>query len=65
MGNSLDDSGHDLMIGNVPDQSRTFDGIIDELRVSNTILTAGWIKTEYNSQFSPSTFVSVGIPKTP
>jgi uncharacterized repeat protein (TIGR01451 family) len=37
-----------------------FDGTIDEVRVSNTARSAGWILTEYRNQNSPSTFYSVG-----
>ena len=37
-----------------------FDGIIDEVRVSNSIRSAGWVLTEYNNQYSPSTFYTVG-----
>ncbi len=35
-----------------------FPGSVDEVRVSNTARSAGWITTEYNSQSSPSTFFS-------
>jgi len=35
-------------------------GIIDEVRVSNTIRSADWIATEYNNQSSPSTFYAYG-----
>ncbi len=35
-------------------------GTIDEVRVSNIGRSAGWIKTEYNDQSSPSTFLTVG-----
>lgn len=38
----------------------TFDGAIDEVRVSNAVRSAGWILTEYNNQNSPETFYSVG-----
>ena len=31
-------------------------GTIDEIRISNTTRSAGWIKTSYNNQYSPSTF---------
>jgi PKD repeat protein len=30
--------------------------IIDEVRISNTVRNANWIRTEYNNQYSPSTF---------
>ncbi|MDD5749166.1 MAG: DUF2341 domain-containing protein [Patescibacteria group bacterium] len=39
---------------------RAFDGIIDELKVSNILRNVDWIKTEYNNQSSPSTFFAVG-----
>ncbi|WP_167975071.1 DUF2341 domain-containing protein [Lentzea indica] len=35
-----------------------FPGSVDEVRVSTTARSAGWITTEYNSQSSPSTFSS-------
>ena len=34
-------------------------GTLDELRVSNTTRSPGWIATEYNNQNSPSTFYTV------
>ena len=41
-------------------------GILDELRLSNIVRSADFIKTEYNNQNSPSTFYSIsseeGIP---
>ena len=35
-------------------------GQIDEVRISNSLRSAGWIQTSYNSISSPSTFYSVG-----
>lgn len=35
-------------------------GGLDEIRLSNSVLTSTWISTEYNNQNSPSTFYSVG-----
>ena len=32
------------------------DGIIDEVRISNSVRSAGWILTEYKNQGTPSTF---------
>jgi hypothetical protein len=37
-----------------------FNGIIDEVRISKIARSANWISTEYNNQYSPSTFVSIG-----
>jgi len=34
--------------------------IIDEVRVSNTARSAAWIATEYQNQYSPSTFYALG-----
>ena len=58
--NPYDDSVYDLIIGNVADGIRTFDGIIDEVRISNTARTAGWIATEYNNQVSVGEFLTIG-----
>ncbi|MCU1244043.1 MAG: LamG domain protein jellyroll fold domain protein, partial [Candidatus Acidoferrum typicum] len=33
-----------------------FNGLLDEMEISNTARSAGWIATEYNNQNSPSTF---------
>ncbi|HTY52597.1 MAG TPA: DUF2341 domain-containing protein, partial [Methanomicrobiales archaeon] len=38
--------------------ANSFDGIIDEVRVSSVNRSAGWIRTEYNNQNSPGTFFS-------
>lgn len=44
--------------------SEYWDGYIDEVRVSNSARTAGWITTEYNNQNSPSTFYTLGSEET-
>jgi RHS repeat-associated protein len=38
--------------------------IMDEIRISNTLRSADWIKTEYNNQNSPLTFVSFGFQES-
>ncbi len=38
----------------------TFAGTLDEVRISNTARSAGWVATEYNNQSSPSTFYALG-----
>jgi len=35
-------------------------GIVDELRVLSSELSADWLSTEYNNQSSPSTFYTIG-----
>jgi hypothetical protein len=37
-----------------------FDGLLDEVRISSTARSPGWIATEYANQNSPSTFFRVG-----
>ncbi|MBU4347680.1 LamG domain-containing protein, partial [Patescibacteria group bacterium] len=37
-----------------------FNGLIDEVRISNTARTAGWITTEYNNQSSVGSFMAIG-----
>ncbi|MHA2325204.1 MAG: DUF2341 domain-containing protein, partial [Promethearchaeota archaeon] len=37
-----------------------YDGIIDEARISNIARSEEWIVTEYNNQFNPNAFFSVG-----
>ncbi len=51
-------------IGNVPDGSRGFDGLIQETRLSNVVRSQAWLETEYNNQFSPSTFYNVYSEET-
>ncbi len=55
-------TGH-LNIGRV--HSRTllgasFNGIIDEVRISNIDRSTGWIRTAYNNQYSPDTYLAFG-----
>lgn len=45
--------------------SAFFDGIIDELHISNIVRSPQWITTEFNNQYSPSTFYSVLSPPSP
>jgi hypothetical protein len=57
---SIPITANNLTIGNNNQNVRPFNGIIDEVRVSATVRSADWIKTEYNNQSSPSAFCSVG-----
>ncbi len=47
--------------GNTPSPLK---GVLDELRLANTIRLAGWITTEFANQNSPGTFYSVGAETT-
>ena len=42
------------------DDKQFFDGVIDEVKLSNTARSAGWISTGYNNQSDPGAFYSVG-----
>ena len=42
----------------------SFDGTMDEMRVSSTPRSAGWIATERNNQNSPSAFYSLAAPES-
>ena len=58
-------STEDLTIGiNAGSTDDPFHGGIDEVRISDTRRTAGWIQTEYNNQNDPATFFTVGAEET-
>ncbi len=38
----------------------TFNGAIDEARISNTVRSSAWVSTEYKNQKTPSSFYTVG-----
>jgi hypothetical protein len=40
--------------------TRRYEGDFDELRVSDTVRSVGWIKTEYNNQKDVNTFMTFG-----
>jgi hypothetical protein len=50
------DAGQTMYIGNSNGNDRTFDGIIDEVRVSKTPRSLDWIKTEFRNQGEPALF---------
>ena len=43
-----------------PTNADYFNGILDEVRISNTVRSANWILTSYNNQNSAATFYTVG-----
>ncbi|MHA1913418.1 MAG: DUF2341 domain-containing protein [Promethearchaeota archaeon] len=49
-----------ITIGNSPSGSRSLDGIVDEVRISSTVRSNDWLKTEYDNQNDPSSFGTVG-----
>ncbi|MFW9850960.1 MAG: hypothetical protein ACFFF4_17670, partial [Candidatus Thorarchaeota archaeon] len=63
-GTSLYDSDDVFVIANnnmATDSTneRFFDGILDEIRLTRSLRTIGWVATEYNNQLNPSAFASV------
>jgi hypothetical protein len=47
-------------IGGTSEETRMVDGVMDEVRISNTTRSVDWIATEYNNQYDPSSFYTVG-----
>ncbi|MHA3962070.1 MAG: LamG-like jellyroll fold domain-containing protein [Candidatus Thorarchaeota archaeon SMTZ1-45] len=41
--------------------SAEWDGQIDEVRISDVVRSAGWIQTQFENQYDPSSFYSVSI----
>ncbi|MBY8985798.1 MAG: DUF2341 domain-containing protein [Candidatus Lokiarchaeota archaeon] len=60
---SLNDPPYNVLIAEKSDGSGNYDGIIDECRISNIARSDGWIITEYNNQYNPDLFYSVGSEK--
>lgn len=56
------DALHDLFVGNRVNLDRTFDGRLDEVRLSTVARNPGWIATSYRNQSNPSTFYTVSAP---
>ncbi|OGO45761.1 MAG: hypothetical protein A2Z05_05795 [Chloroflexi bacterium RBG_16_60_22] len=56
-----------LRVGRAGTNERYFSGVIDEVRLSGGVRTSGWNSTEYNNQYTPGTFYSVGAetPNSP
>lgn len=55
------DADSALRIGNhYAASTRTFAGLIDEVRFSNSMRSAAWFATQLRNQQSPATFLSVG-----
>ena len=54
-------NSHALEIGrHQPVDTEYMDGILDEIRISNIPRTSFWMKTSYNNQNNPSSFLSIG-----
>jgi hypothetical protein len=58
-----DDSAEDMWIGNFSgDESRGFDGVLDEVRVEAEVRSADWVHAEY--QFTVGGYVDVGAEQS-
>jgi hypothetical protein len=58
---SISANSYDLALGNNLEQSgRSLNGILDEVRISNSARSPDWILTEYRNQNAPATFLSLG-----
>lgn len=58
-GDTIYDAVEIFTLGNVDlDNSRYFDGVIDEARLTPAVLSPDWIETEYNNQKNPSNFLT-------
>ena len=54
------DTSFDLYVGNRMTNDRTFDGQLDELRLSTVARSSDWILTQYRNQSRPDLFITVG-----
>ncbi len=67
---AADTTAIDTSIGNSTFAGTSWNGKVDEVRISNIARSADWISTEYNNQSAPGTFmtlgseVSRGVPST-
>jgi hypothetical protein len=52
--------GEIVRIGGRVNYDRYFDGLIDEIRISNAERSSSWVNTCYNTMNDPSSFLSVG-----
>jgi hypothetical protein len=55
---SIYNNAEPLYIGTSYTTGRYFDGVIDEVCISNVARSAQWINTSYNNQMDPSAFIS-------
>ncbi|MHA2197337.1 MAG: DUF2341 domain-containing protein [Promethearchaeota archaeon] len=53
-------ASYDVYLASNRNSDGYYDGKIDEIRVSGTYRTDGWITTEYNNQNDPYNFYSIG-----
>ncbi|MHA2052086.1 MAG: DUF2341 domain-containing protein [Candidatus Kariarchaeaceae archaeon] len=59
-----DNPGTDLYFGRYITPGFSFDGVLDEARISKTARSADWIDAEFNNQDDPQSFYTVGSEET-
>jgi hypothetical protein len=59
-GDASSDAAQTFWIGNIAGGERTFDGTLDEIRISNVVRSDGWRETSYNNQHAPGDFLAWG-----
>lgn len=62
--NDPDANSGSFMVGGTDQYPNEASGLFDEVRISNSARSATWTSTEYNNQFSPSSFYAVGTQET-
>jgi len=62
-GTMSSDAAFDLVMGNRQATDRTFDGLLDELRLSRVVRSPAWLLTQYRNQLDPAAFITVGPPQ--
>ncbi|MFX1233530.1 MAG: DUF2341 domain-containing protein [Promethearchaeota archaeon] len=62
VGTATNDAAQSIYIGNFMGGGRGFNGVIDEVRVLSGIKSLAWVQTEYNNQYDPDSFYTVGSP---
>lgn len=60
-GTVLSDSGNNLLLANSAATDRSFNGLMDEVRFSQTARSAEWVEAEYNWANAPQTYSVVGL----
>ena len=61
-GGMVSDGTLTLIAGNRTTLDRTFDGLLDEMRLSSVSRSAGWIATQHRNHADPGTFFTVSAP---
>jgi len=56
---SMPNSNYHFTIGYKDDYGNYYDGIMDEVRISNIERNYNWIKTSYNNQYEPNSLISI------